>query len=575
MKKFEPGQTIAERYFIIDTIGTGGFSTLYRAMDLRLNRIIALKILHSEWSEHERFVKEFLKEAKILREFDHPNIPHFYDCEQYDEIIFSVMEYVDGHSLQEELLQNGGNLSIDQALDIAKQVGYALSYAHNRGVIHGDIKPSNILIDHMNNVFLSDFGSAKLFGESAQLKNGEVVGTVRYMSPEQIQGDRLDQRSDIYSFGIVIFQMLTGELLFRANNNFEYMNEIINFNLPDIDDYAPAIRTYLDILFRLALQKSPHDRVDSVDELIDALFLHARVSPSYMNENNESIGRRVIRLLKNLFANANQKPVKTIIDQTGPAGTISSPFFGIVPLLDQELDEVTEPLIPSSSIVTDVTPAQGDRLAWLLIMDVTRTSVHEKFDLSKYREIRIGRDPSRSKLVLANRSVSRLHARIQYRDGYYYLYDEGSSVGTRVNGELLPFFDDGYQLKDRDEIDIGNVRLVFMQLMPSRSLTIATRKRLEQLEFFWKQLQMAIANNDEQEFVSLIKNVTDDLLTNVFNIKIKGTIPYNHGIAGFIVDAPSLWVRASHFPMLFLNYDETDQIMDSLIERMKHSGASD
>ena len=209
------------RYEIRSKIGAGGMGEVYLAQDTKLDRKVALKILPAEGSSHRERMDRFIREAKAAAALNHPNIAHIYEIAEADGVHFIAMEFVQGETLHARV--NGKQLDLNEALAIAPQIADGLSEAHEHGIIHRDIKPSNIMIAAPNRVKVMDFGLAKLIeareaiSPDAETKNlltspGAIIGTMPYMSPEQVKAERLDARTDIFSFGVVLYEMMTGRI---------------------------------------------------------------------------------------------------------------------------------------------------------------------------------------------------------------------------------------------------------------------------------------------------------------------------------------------------------------------------
>ena len=201
------GMVIGDRYEVLEKIGTGGMSDVYKAKDHKLNRLVAVKVLKQEFSENENFVSKFRVEAQSTAGLLHPNTVNVYDVGDEDGINYIVMELVDGITLK-KYIEKKSRLSVKEAVSIAIQVAMGLEAAHNNGIIHRDIKPQNIMISKEGKVKVTDFGIAKAATSNTITSN--VMGSVHYTSPEQARGGYSDAKSDIYSLGITLFEMLTG-----------------------------------------------------------------------------------------------------------------------------------------------------------------------------------------------------------------------------------------------------------------------------------------------------------------------------------------------------------------------------
>ncbi|MEK6574150.1 MAG: serine/threonine-protein kinase, partial [Chloroflexota bacterium] len=214
MDNVQPGQQLGP-YRIINQIGQGGMATVYKAYHAAMDRYVAVKVLPRQLAESKEFMGRFQQEARTIANLEHPHILPVHDFGESGGITYFVMRFLDTGTLKERIA--AGSLSLAEVDRLFTQLADALGYAHQRGVVHRDIKPSNVLVDARGDVFLTDFGIAKLMEGAAQFTaTGAITGTPAYMSPEQARGEKLDQRSDIYSLGIVLYEMVTGRVPFEA-----------------------------------------------------------------------------------------------------------------------------------------------------------------------------------------------------------------------------------------------------------------------------------------------------------------------------------------------------------------------
>src|SRR5713101_6797246 len=252
------GKTISH-YRILEEIGRGGMGVVYKADDTKLHRSVALKFLSENTFTTEREKTRFAREAQSAAKLNHPNIATIYD---YDEVedqktatkrAFIAMEFVEGKSLKEKIAQ--GPLSIEEVISIIVQMAKAMHSAHMRGIIHRDIKPANIILKSDGTVKILDFGLAKLSGETRSTESGKIVGSIAYMSPEQVTGEKVDERSDIWSLGVVTFEMLTGHLPFRGEHPPAMMYSITNEQPLEISNFRSGVPAALVTLVKRCLQK--------------------------------------------------------------------------------------------------------------------------------------------------------------------------------------------------------------------------------------------------------------------------------------------------------------------------------
>lgn len=259
-----PG-TVIGSYEILEEIGRGGLGIVYRSRHVHLGRLVALKILHPLWTSSPEFVERFREEGRVMALLEHPNICRVYDAGQVGSTFYLAMSYLEGEPLERLL---GSPLPIPEALRIARQVAAALRYAHDRGVIHRDIKPANIVVGPDGHVTLTDFGVARLRNAPGLTLPGVRVGTPYYMAPEQILGQPADPRADLYSLGVVLYQMLSGALPFPGPSTEEVYEGHLHQELPPLGEETPA---WLRDVVRRALAKSPDERFPDAASFLEAL----------------------------------------------------------------------------------------------------------------------------------------------------------------------------------------------------------------------------------------------------------------------------------------------------------------
>jgi serine/threonine protein kinase/tetratricopeptide (TPR) repeat protein len=260
------GQTIAH-YKILEKLGEGGMGVVYKAHDTTLNRTIALKFLPDKVNKDETAKARFLQEAQAAAGLNHPNICTIFGVEEYDGKLFISMEYIEGGTLSEKIPFS----KVDDAITIATQIGEALQEAHAKGIVHRDIKADNIMLTSKGQAKVMDFGLAKLKGSLKLTRTSSTVGTLGYMAPEQIQGGEVDYRSDIFSFGVLLFQMLTGKLPFRGEHEAAMVYSIVNEEPAPLTKYLPDLSPELERIIGRALEKVPEDRYQSVADMVSEL----------------------------------------------------------------------------------------------------------------------------------------------------------------------------------------------------------------------------------------------------------------------------------------------------------------
>lgn len=262
------GMIIGDRYEILEKIGTGGMSDVYKAKDHKLNRLVAVKVLKQEFSENANFVSKFRIEAQAAAGLMHPNIVNVYDVGEENGIYYIVMELVEGITLK-KYIEKKARLSVKEAVSIAIQVSMGIEAAHNNHIIHRDIKPQNIIISKEGKVKVTDFGIAKAATSNTITSN--VMGSVHYTSPEQARGGYSDEKSDIYSLGITMFEMLTGRVPFNGETTVAIAIKHIQEEMPSPREYISEIPISVEQIVFKCCQKSPDRRYQSMGELITDL----------------------------------------------------------------------------------------------------------------------------------------------------------------------------------------------------------------------------------------------------------------------------------------------------------------
>jgi serine/threonine-protein kinase len=261
-------------YEIQSKLGEGGMGVVYKALDTKLNRAVALKFLPPQLDHSNADLQRFLQEAQALSALNHPHIATIYAVETAGEKRFLVLEYLPGGTLKAKLDQvrgSGGSLAIDDIFKYAQQTAEGLAHAHSRGIVHRDVKTSNLMLTAEGNVKITDFGLAKLGASSLATIPGSLMGTIAYMSPEQAMGMEVDARSDVFSFGVCLFELITGRLPFEAPNEAALITKVASGRAPELKDSRSDVPAGLDLVVQRAMRKRMEDRYQTMDDVLQDL----------------------------------------------------------------------------------------------------------------------------------------------------------------------------------------------------------------------------------------------------------------------------------------------------------------
>ncbi|MGQ9618941.1 MAG: protein kinase domain-containing protein [Candidatus Aminicenantia bacterium] len=259
------------KYEFLELIGQGGFALVWKVRDLYLERLGAIKILYKEYSKDEETIERFRREAKIYANLEHTNIVPIYDIGIVEGIVFLIMKFIEGETLS-KIIRREGKLSEKRAVKIMSELLDAIGYIHKKGIIHRDIKPQNIMIDKNDRTILADFGIARTLESTSFTKSGAILGTAYYLSPEQAKGLPIDHRVDIYSAGVTLYEIVTGELPFKGENILMVLYQHVNEPPPLPSKLNPRISPEMESVILKALEKEPANRFSTAEEMKLALY---------------------------------------------------------------------------------------------------------------------------------------------------------------------------------------------------------------------------------------------------------------------------------------------------------------
>jgi serine/threonine protein kinase len=268
------GETLNGRYRLDEKLGQGGMATVYKATDPNLRRVVAIKLIHPHLSENPDFVRRFEEEAAAVAQLRHPNIVQVHDFSHDDDLYYIVFEFVPGESLQarhQRYLSDEREVPLDETVAIIAKVADALDYAHKRNLVHRDVKPANVMINIHKEPILMDFGIVKIAGGTQHTATGAVLGTARYMAPEQIRGEKVDSRTDIYSLGAMLYELVSGRPPFDSDSAMTVMMMHVSDPLPDVRQFRPNLPLDLVAIIDKALAKKPSERYQTAAEMAVAL----------------------------------------------------------------------------------------------------------------------------------------------------------------------------------------------------------------------------------------------------------------------------------------------------------------
>jgi serine/threonine protein kinase len=446
------------RYELLEIIGQGGMGQVYRARDPMLDREVAIKILPSSFKKDREFQQRFLKEAKAAARLNHPNVVSIHDIGEVDEGIYITMSLIHGQSLS-QLISSGG-MAYHEMRSILSQISSALDYAHKKGLVHRDIKPSNILIGEDGRPYITDFGIAKIQDADNELtREGYVIGTPTYIAPEAWQGNSVDPRADIYSLGVLAFEMATGTPPFHGNL-MQMMQQHLHKKPPPLEDLRPDVPTNLSKAVLIALAKKPIDRFNTAGDFVAAAFpdiLQKSPTPLVaeprMPKSKGGPGAWLSRLFKSLFSQpqpststASQKSHQEASDDSDQASQkLEADRTIIVPMSTSAAIPVPPPEevspLPDSTMIFRVdSSGDGDPfgeapVALVVIGAPDPAQVGDRIAFSQF-PFTVGRSDSAAFNIRGDLGISRQHIKITNCNDGYRIRDL-STNGVFVNGRRL------------------------------------------------------------------------------------------------------------------------------------------
>ncbi|MCB9556558.1 MAG: protein kinase [Deltaproteobacteria bacterium] len=437
-----PGSPLGP-YQIVRPIGGGGMAQIYLAKTSGLagfEKFLALKVINPEYANEDRFIQMLIDEAKITVGLSHVNIAQVFDLGQVDNTYYIAMEFVDGRDILEMvngLHAMGDRLPISAVAFIGRQISSGLHYAHTYKdksgkaleIVHRDISPQNVIVSRNGEVKVLDFGIAKAVGVSSKTQAGVIKGKVNYMAPEQAMGKRADRRCDIFATGIVMWEMLTSQMVYSSQNVGELVAQVRKAEIASPATVRTECPEELATIVMRALARDPEQRYQTAHALqVDLTRYLSRHAPGYGGTDLADIVERVV--------SSTSEPRADVVDQHASRA---------------EVNNVAE----RHSLILDVGQHHG-------VLHVITADRDEKLDLDE--SLTIGRA---GELAILDARISRQHARVFRRGNDYLVEDLGSSNGTFVNDRRIGAPE---RLKNQDEIRLGSARLIFSWVEPKRAM---------------------------------------------------------------------------------------------------------
>jgi hypothetical protein len=508
-------------YVIVGMLGMGGLGRVYRARPVAGGDEVAVKVFHEplEGMAAERFHTEIM----VLTRLRHDSVVELLEHGVLDDgRPYMVTELIAGESLS--ALQRKGPLRIEVTVEIVRRIAEVLAYVHAQGVVHGDVTPNNIMLTTAGRLVLLDFGIAGEIGSLSHMDTGTIMGTPLYIAPETLRGHPRGAAADVFSLGIVAYQLLCRYLPFPNSGSFHGLLSNQPYEPEPPSRLNPAVPRELDAIVLGALRKDPAQR-PAADEFAAAL-----------------------------------RCLRGPDEGSWAAVLLSPPSVALVSFGDAELDMRTQPI---PLVAPDEFPGEAAQLLdqpgavgvlWTVDGE-GRGAYHAISD-----DVTIGRDPD-CELRLDLALVSMRHAHLHVVGDAVTVLDLGSKNGTYVNGRRVL---DPVRLEHGDELRVGNVALLFLQRRSAEAA--GARHRLAALDERWRGLIGAVAEGGGARFVEESRRLLDELLREAIGFRIEREIPLRRGVVGFLVEAPTLWICHTRFPILFLRQDDDPALIDRLAE---------